>query len=227
MNCFSYQSYQSYQSFPYQQQSQPMYFGNCQPFYPQIPQACPPMGGNYLAESNYWSQLMQCQQNLFQGWQGFCGCQQQQPPQFGCQPPQFGCQPPQVNINIHHHWIDCPQPQQQQPQPQPQPQPRPPRPTPRPLPRPPLTRTNAVPQRPAPSRPQPAPLPPATPDRTGTRAAHTYGAFGPGGGTSTFVGNASLANNTYGGQAVVLDRGNARTTPQTHLTATTVTGFRP
>lgn len=115
-----------------QLQQRAMPFGGCgssgptvcspQPSCFPLPQPCLPNvnGGNYLAETNFfWSQCMQAQQSLFQGWQQFCGCQssgpqwggQGQQPPHDCQPPQWGnCQPPE--IHIHHHYVhhDCPQP---------------------------------------------------------------------------------------------------------------------
>jgi hypothetical protein len=114
-----------------------MYFGNCGPSVlpqmPTLPPVCVPRGGNYLAESNFWSQCMQAQQSLFQGWQQFCGCQPQphwgncqpQPqPQWGnCQPqPQWGnfqSQPQWGNFQSQPQWDNCQPPQFGNCQPQP------------------------------------------------------------------------------------------------------------
>jgi hypothetical protein len=209
VNCFSYQSFDAYQ---FQFQFQPMSFGNCQPSYPSLPPVCGPQGWNYLGESQFWAQCMQAQQSLYQGWQQYCGCQQ----------------PPE--IHVHHHYHDCRPPKQHHcPQPQPQPQQQPPRPRP-PLPRPPLTRTPPIV---APPRTQTRPLPPLpappTRDIAGTRAAHTFGAFGPGGGNTDRVTNASYANNTSGGQAVTLGSLNSgiAASVRTHQTSVTVSGYYP
>lgn len=85
---------QSFPSFPFQQSFpsfpfQAMPFGNCAPPSPiSLPPVCLPMGGNYFAESQFWASCMQAQQNLFTGWQQFCGCPPQQPA-----PPQRPAQP--------------------------------------------------------------------------------------------------------------------------------------
>jgi hypothetical protein len=158
----------------------PMYFGNCAPSsFPTPPllvppPICPPMGGNTLAQTNFfWSQCMQAQQNLFGGWQHFCGCPQPQfgncqppqwsppqfgncqppqwtPPQFGnCQPPQAECAPPEVHVHHHYHYHEAPQPQ---PAPAPAPAPAP-------LPNPPLTRVAPIPVPTAQVQVQPLPQP--------------------------------------------------------------------
>lgn len=142
------------------------------------PSICPPGlsgGGPLSGMSSYWSQIMQAQQSLFQGWQQFCGCQgQSQAPQWGnCQPPQQ--QSPQV-VHVHHHYhYHGAQPQSPQPAPTPTPAPTPRPTTPRPttptrpstpptsvtvggrpptsvrpsLPRPPVSTTPALPTLPA------------------------------------------------------------------------------
>lgn len=37
-------------------------------------QACGGLQGGFGVQASFWGQLMQIQQNLFQGWQDFCGC---------------------------------------------------------------------------------------------------------------------------------------------------------
>ena len=121
---YFYANQQNFESMQFQFRSMP--FGGCGgPSLPQIcmpqPQVCPPLGRNYLAESKFfWNQCMQAQQNLFQGWQQFCGCNNNSGPQWGgCgqsqpQQPQWGnCEQPQWQ---QPQWGNCEQPQWQQPQ---------------------------------------------------------------------------------------------------------------
>jgi hypothetical protein len=139
---------------------QPTAFGSCGPATaPFFAQACGPQGWTSLREPSQWFQLMQAQQNLYQGWQQFCGCPQPLPcgqqqvsdprqhvpcfPQFGgffpshsCFP-RFGCFPSSgggpAEIHIHHHFHSGPFPTRHcQPAPTPRPVPescRPSRPT--------------------------------------------------------------------------------------------------
>ena len=188
MYCFGNQP----QSFDYSA-CRPWFFGNCAPSFPtpqlQAPAPiCPPTGGNTLALVNsFWSQCMQAQQNLFGGWQHFCGCQQPQfgscqppqwgncqppqfdscqPPQFGnnCQSPQFDCQPPEVHVHHHYHYHGAPQAAPA------------PAPAPAPLPPAPLTRVPpALPEAPTSIIQLAQPLPPAPPTPPSNRG-RTYSA---------------------------------------------------
>lgn len=213
---------QSFPSFPFQQSFpsfpfQAMPFGNCAPPSPiSLPPVCLPMGGNYFAESQFWASCMQAQQNLFTGWQQFCGCPPQQPapPQ---QPPQFGgCRPRQPEVHVHHHFHFHPPQRPAQPAPQ--------RPVPQPIPQPPLTRT--PPSLPAPtpqiiSRPLPSPAPPASPNNRVVFQAHAFGVYT----DSTRVGNASMHNNVLGGRALAMTS-NQPGGQVTHRTSVTTGGVR-
>lgn len=178
--------------------------------YPCLPPVSMPMGGNYLAESNFWAQTMQAQQNLFQGWQGFCGCQGQQQPQQ----PQFGnCRPRDVEVHHHYHYHDCP-PQQSEPRPT-----TPPPTTPRPTPQPPLTRTPPLPAPPvqAQTRPLPQVPPAATPDQRSNYAAHAFTLPRTAAGG---VGGMMMTKNTFEAQGL----GGTSVSNQLHKTSVTVSG---
>lgn len=141
-------------------------FGPCGPStgVPQFafPQSPSLNGASSLTSANlYWSQLMQAQQSLLQGWQQFCG------PSQG--PPKCQGQPPQVHHHFHYHFHPA---AQESPRPAPAPQPTP-QPTPRPIPVTPqrpvtsaTTHTVTIPSRPSlPNRPsqptRPLPNPPS------------------------------------------------------------------
>lgn len=53
-----------------------------------------------VCNTPYWQSVMTTQQNLFTGWNGFCGCSQPQPPQTG----QCGRQ--RVDIDVYHHFYE-------------------------------------------------------------------------------------------------------------------------
>lgn len=56
-----------------------------------------------LMDPGLWKNLMATQQNLFAGWNSFCGCPSAKP-QKPCKQPQ-SCQPRKpVDIHIHHHF---------------------------------------------------------------------------------------------------------------------------
>ncbi len=203
---FGYQS--SFSAF----QFQPMSFGGLGSSFgfgfPCLPPVSMPMGGNYLGESNFWAQTMQAQQNLFQGWQGFCGCPGQQRPQFG-----NNCRPREVEVHHHYHYHDCP-PQQTEPRPT---TPRPT--TPRPTPQPPLTRTPPIPSPPPQVQTRPLPTVPAaaTPDQRTNYAAHAFQAPTNGAGG---VGGVMMTRSNFEAQGL----GQVTTSSQTHRTSVTVNG---
>lgn len=165
--------------------------------------------GGFGVQSSFWSQLMQVQQNLFQGWQNFCGCQgrgrDHQGPHhnhdrfrncFGGRPRTCGTRP----------RPNCSNEQTTPTTPTPTPTPTTPAPATETT-RAPLTRTTVA-ALPTPPRTQAATALPKPASPIVAAAAHSYGAFGPAGGGNAMgiVGNASYWNTTQNSQAITIGR---------------------
>ncbi len=167
--------------------------------------------GGFGVQSSFWSQLMQVQQNLFQGWQNFCGCQGQRDSGR------------HHNHNTRDRFRDCFGGRQRTCGPRPRPtcsneQTAPTTPTTPPAPttstaqaapatRAPLTRATVT-ALPTPPRTQTTTALPRATSPIVASAAHNYGAFGPAGGGNAMgiVANASYWNTTQNSQAIAIGR---------------------